>query len=775
MVFVSQDSARDMRELVERSQSAASLKGFRSLLSVELERVFDSYVTPLAQHEGDAYKKLRRTEFTAIGHDGLVRFVEQRIPALVQRADGRPADPTEVRLRLSDFAWHRLGQNVTAIDVVNELNEHGYSEQPVGMSVQVRGRIKDRNEAYIHRIQKTLINGAHIPRSQAEAIVQALTTGDQSLLLAGSASEGKTCLMAQVLKKFSDTNVPHLALSMEELEGIVSSADLGQRLGLPASPAIVLGEMAAGGRAVLCIDQLDALSFVSGRNVQGREVLEELVVQATRYPELRILLACRAFDLDRDASLSALVSVESPAARRIGIERLTVEDVYAALAAAGITASVLTESQLDLLRTPLHLYLFVGGGTTRDGFGSRRDLFDRYWDDKRRRVDEFTEVGAFVGTVDRLSNCLSTRRQLQAPLRALSNHEAALDAMASEGVVVLEDGQAAFFHALFFDYAFARMFASREEDLVDWLKQDCQDLFRRSQTRQILEFLRDHDLEVYLETLSRLLADESVRFHLKRLALDWLGQLADPREGEWQVLAQQDEYLQGHVVGSIRNSVPWFDLLDHLGVLRDWLASEQQEERNRAIFLLRTPKILQERSCSVAGLLRPLAGGSESDRQRLLAVMSLGTAYRSREMMNIFLELLDDGTLDEESGFAVDRDLWSVLYRMSTAKPDYCSEAIGRWLDRQYELQARWSQLSEYVISSSASGAPLAFARELLPRLARAAAGPDSVAWEHRRGLPKTGGDREGALKCPPQSRSGGSGQPSWSSREPSSRLAPAH
>ena len=217
---------------------------------------------------------------------------------------------------------------------------------------------------------------------------------------------------------------------MEELEGIVSSA-----------------EMAAGGRAVLCIDQLDALSFVSGRNVQGREVLEELVVQATRYPELRILLACRAFDLDRDASLSALVSVESPAARRIGIERLTVEDVYAALAAAGITASVLTESQLDLLRTPLHLYLFVGGGTTRDGFGSRRDLFDRYWDDKRLRVDEFTEVGSFVGTVDRISNRLSARRQLQAPVRALSGHEAALDAMASEGVVVLEDGQAAFFHA----------------------------------------------------------------------------------------------------------------------------------------------------------------------------------------------------------------------------------------------------------------------------------------------------------------------------------------
>ena len=135
------------------------------------------------------------------------------------------------------------------------------------------------------------------------------------------------------------------------------------------------------------------------------------------------------------------------------------------------------------------------------------------------------------------------------------------------------------------------------------------------------------------------------------------------------------------------------------------------------------------------GLLRPLAGGSEIDKQSLLAVMSLGTDYRSREMMNLFLELIDDGTLDEERGFAMDRDLWSVLYRMSTAKPVYCSEAIGHWLDRQHELQARRSELSKYVISSSASGAPLAFARELLPRVARVAAGPDSAVWEHRPGL----------------------------------------
>ena len=168
---------------------------------------------------------------------------------------------------------------------------------------------------------------------------------------------------------------------------------------------------------------------------------------------MRILLAYRSFDLDHDPSLLERVSGKSPTALRIDVEKLSSEDVDAALAVAGIADPDLAESQVELLRTPLHLYLFLGGGVDRDGFGSRRDLFGRYWDEKRRRVDALTPIGAFTAAVARISNVLSTRRQLQTPLLALTGHEAALDAMASEGVVVCDGDRFAFFHASFFDYA----------------------------------------------------------------------------------------------------------------------------------------------------------------------------------------------------------------------------------------------------------------------------------------------------------------------------------
>ena len=135
------------------------------------------------------------------------------------------------------------------------------------------------------------------------------------------------------------------------------------------------------------------------------------------------------------------------------MEKLSSEDVDAALAVAGIADPDLAESQVELLRTPLHLYLFLGGGVDRDGFGSRRDLFGRYWDEKRRRVDALTPIGAFTAAVARISNVLSTRRQLQTPLLALTGHEAALDAMASEAWSSATETGSPSSHASFFDYA----------------------------------------------------------------------------------------------------------------------------------------------------------------------------------------------------------------------------------------------------------------------------------------------------------------------------------
>ena len=262
----------------------------------------------------------------------------------------------------------------------------------------------------------------------------------------------------------------------------------------------------------------------------------------------------------------------------------------------------------------------------------------------------------------------------------------------------------------------------------------------------MLEFLREDGANVYLETLTRLLRGDAIRFHLKRLALDWLGQLPDPRDEEWTLHEQQDERLQPHILRAVRNREAWFRLLDSRGAVRAWLTSELSEDRNRALYLLRAPRVFELCSAEAASLLRPLVGGSDVDRQHLVAAMSFGDVHHSREMMDLFLDLIDDGTLDDARGFAMNSDWWSVLYQMATGRPDYCSEAIAHWLGRQqvlagspghgdFDEPGRWSDFSEGIIKRAAEGAPLAFARQITPWVAHAARGPDGEKWNRPYGI----------------------------------------
>ena len=741
-VFLSQDSAGEARELSERAKALSDAIDFRERLSEKQAASFDKYITLLALGRVDAHEKLRRCEFETIGHNQLVRSVENRIPALVRRANGADFDPGDVRRSLSEFAWHRLGSDpVRHSDLITALGDKGFVANPLAGDPSVQERIRTINRAFNSRVSRTLINGDHIARHQAKSIADDLIHGEDSLLLSGNAGVGKTCVMAQVTEMFAVEEVAHLAVSMDAIEGALSSVDLGRKLGLPTSPVIVLGEMALGGRAVLCTDQVDALSFVGGRNAQGHQVLEELVEETKNYPNLLLLLACRSFDLENDHILKGLVEGKAPAARRIDIELLSHEDVQAVLSQAGVPQDTLEFEQIELLRTPLNLYLFLAGNRSPYAAWSRRSLFDVYWNESQRRVDKSAGPGAFLGAVKSLAGTLSDRRQLQAPKVTLDPHAAALDAMASEGAVVVDGSLVSFFHASFFDYAFARGFVGSQKDLVNWLLSDSQELFRRSQVRQVLEFLRDGDVGAYLDVLGRLLNDGKIRFHLKRLVLDWLGQLSNPMPDEWQILVRLDENLAGQMLNAIYNKVLWFDLINESGTITEWAESGVEINCWRAFQMIQGPDIFRLRSEGAAARLRGMADRDDNFRQRLALRLTFGDVHHSRAMFDLFLEFIDDGTLDGHGGFGAPGDWWHVLSKMSRENPAFCAEAIEHWLDRQEQLGPPetdleqiggvwWSNSSEGVIQETASRAPVAFAARILPRVAIAANGKDAHQWE---------------------------------------------
>ena len=307
--------------------------------------------------------------------------------------------------------------------------------------------------------------------------------------------------------------------------------------------------------------------------------------------------------------------------------------------------------------------------------------------------------------------------------------------MASEAVVQVEDGEIRFFHESFFDYSFARSFLRANSDLVRWLGSDQQHLFRRSQVRQVLTFLRDResDWARYLQTLSALLGHAVIRFHIKKLVLDWLHALPGPTKEEWDIVEGLVEQLHGHTWQVVSNSVPWFDVLQTTARWEAWLNADE-EAVNRTVLLLTMPEVLNARSATVASLVGPFRGRSTNWRLRLRRLVEVGQRYTSPEMEDLVIALIQDGTLDTAAGFAVNSDWWSVWYMTSTQEPAFTARVLGAWFDRQLERAGEltrddpfsgnpelvtYSQFSDHVITECAKRAPREFTREMFPRFAK--------------------------------------------------------
>jgi GTPase SAR1 family protein len=139
--------------------------------------------------------------------------------------------------------------------------------------------------------------------------VDKLTSSEhkRGILVTGQAGVGKSGVIHQAMEALIQKSVPLIAFRVDRLTPTQSPNQVGEQLeNLPTSPAHVLGNIAQGRDCVLVIDQLDAVSTASGRISDFFDCIEQIVDQAKDYPKMRLLLACRKFDLDYDYRLKRL-------------------------------------------------------------------------------------------------------------------------------------------------------------------------------------------------------------------------------------------------------------------------------------------------------------------------------------------------------------------------------------------------------------------------------------------------------------------------------------
>ena len=236
------------------------------------------------------------------------------------------------------------------------------------------------------RARRRLIHRALVPRTASQAVLEGV--GNSASVLVGKAGSGKTACAVEIIEGLLGRGREVLAFRLDRHVAASNTGDLGERLGLEESPVLMLAAAAetSGSAGVLVVDQLDAVSTMSGRSSEALDLVEDLLGEAKAIRgrvDIHVVVVCRSFDWDNDHRLRRLIR-DSTA--RVAVGEFTDEETRGLLRRGGFTPSLFGEAQLRLLRVPQNLSLFPDAGFDTDTaptFDTVTELFDRYWDAKR--------------------------------------------------------------------------------------------------------------------------------------------------------------------------------------------------------------------------------------------------------------------------------------------------------------------------------------------------------------------------------------------------------
>ena len=690
-VFVSTQDADELGELANRAQGANSFTEFEQkfingkVISGKFDTLRQKWNNCSTQA---AYQALKRVRVETVGENFLVDSIENRLATLVE------GDPKTVRIELAELILNSIHKELTAHDIWHYLTqERKYRRREWGGNDSpVLAAVTDTNNRYLARLNDIAIADKIIDRDETQTILQKLksTDGKRALLVTGEAGVGKSVVMLQVLKNLLKAGIPVLSFRIDNLSSVAHPDDVGKQLQLPGSPATVLANIAQKRECVLVIDQLDAVSSTSGRHPYFFESINEIIQQALIHPNINLLIACRKFDLDNDHRLKKLTD-EKGIAETININRLTHEKVKEVVTELNLDSTGLNSKQLDLLSIPLHLWLLSEIANNSDlnslNFQTAKDLFTQFCNYKQLKLRERLGYSVkWTQVVDSLCKSMNKTQTLSAPERIVRYYKNDARIMASENILIWNNNTISFLHQSFFDYFFIDIFAESGLDLLEFLQDSEQHLFRRTQVRQILIHERETDFDEYLEHLEELLTSDDIRFHIKQIVFAWLGTLKDPQEEEYEIIYSiidgQKSTLINHAWNTLRNSIGWFKLLDSLGLIYKWLNSNDKKDINKAIFLMLVAE--RELPKRLAELLKPLIDVSDEWLYRVGNMSFHWKIAEQRSLFTLFLYLVKKGLFDCKGNTS--DNFWSAIIFLPERHPEWACEAIGAYFNRSLEL-----------------------------------------------------------------------------------------
>lgn len=278
-------------------------------------------------------------------------------------------------------------------------------------------------------------------------------------------------------------------------------------------------------KLVVIIDQLDALSLTLSSNREYLQTYNRLINELLDEKNIRIIISSRSFDLNYDADLSVY---KSDKFANVKIDELSKDEVIGTFKLFNVNCS--SEKVINLLRTPNHLEIFCKlpnkSKIDVDSLLTIKDLYDNLWieliSDNVKQKKFLYEISLEMYRNQKISVLNKYHEKYKSEVSYLKSNQ-----------LIIESGnEIQFFHQTFYEYCFARQFVENGLFLKHFITENEQSLYVRSVIKMVIEYLREYNLENYLNTIREILNSPIFRFHVKSLIITNIALQENPTQKE---------------------------------------------------------------------------------------------------------------------------------------------------------------------------------------------------------------------------------------------------
>ena len=425
---------------------------------------------------------------------------------------------------------------------------------------------------------------------------------EQSFIISGNAGAGKSGCTEAVLDYCEKENIPYLAIKLDRRIPQGSCEEWARKLGFPGSISYSIDAVSKNQTGVIILDQLDALRWTQANSSEAIQIGIELINQVNyinrdRKHKMIMVLVCREYDLKNDNNIKLLFQSrqDETEEQKEQWKKISIKNFDDALVKEIIGEkydSLITRTR-EILRIPGNLYIWqhLSEGENYNDCTTTSNLMDKWY---RQICERSSTVGVeertVIETLDVIVDKLDKTGRLYMPQKSLKAEPRGLNYLVSAEMLYEDGKRIGFVHQSIFDYFISRRMMNQyqEDEPIETIvgEKEKQTPGKRYQIQMFLQNLLEYDSADFLSAGNAMLESDQVRFYVKYVFYEILGEIAEPdkRITEYVLEKCEDDSTWDYFLNEVlMGNCSYIRLYRAHGILDDWFSDKK---RKSAVFQL---------------------------------------------------------------------------------------------------------------------------------------------------------------------------------------------